>query len=402
MPVEQIGRIISGQMNKEVVGKATYEGSETTTAKVIVNNKTDIISADVKCVPNELTIKDNTGTTAVTETFDGSADKEITLHKFNIQKEEDEETGDYTYKLYADNTEVSGSESIFVPQKYTLPIATRNSIGGVQIGDRLTITAAGLLSADDQSYTLPPATTTTLGGIKVGDTLSIDNQGVLNVGSIAPDAYIKSATIDQSNPNKLTLVNQDDTSIVYEPEITPITVDQTYNATSTNAQSGTAVAGAIATKQDTLTGTKLAAVDSGITAGKVATYDGYAATIAGKQDEITTDNKLSAELVSGLKAVATSGAYSDLSGTPTKLSEFTNDSGFITNAVNDLTNYTKSSDLTDLLAGKENVDATILRQSNVVNDYITDSQIYPLSASRGKDLNDRLTNVESRGRFLST
>ena len=44
-----------------------------------------------------------------------------------------------------------------------------------------------------------------------------------------------------------------------------------------------------------------------------------------------------------LSTVATSGLYSDLSGKPTKLSDFTNDSGFINNAVNDLVNYyTKS------------------------------------------------------------
>ena len=39
--------------------------------------------------------------------------------------------------------------------------------------------------------------------------------------------------------------------------------------------------------------------------------------ISGKQDKITTTNKLSASLVSGLATVATSGKYSDLSGTPT-------------------------------------------------------------------------------------
>lgn len=39
---------------------------------------------------------------------------------------------------------------------------------------------------------------------------------------------------------------------------------------------------------------------------------------------------------------------------PTKTSDLTNDSGFITNAVNDLTNYTTTSTLTTLLAGKEN------------------------------------------------
>lgn len=59
--------------------------------------------------------------------------------------------------------------------------------------------------------------------------------------------------------------------------------DQTYSATSQKPQSGVAVASAISTKQDT----------------------------------ITSSNKLSASLVSGLSTVATSGSYNDLSNKPT-------------------------------------------------------------------------------------
>ena len=50
-------------------------------------------------------------------------------------------------------------------------------------------------------------------------------------------------------------------------------------------------------KQDVLTTAQQNAVDSGITAGKVSTYDGYATTIAGKQDTIDSTHKLSADLV---------------------------------------------------------------------------------------------------------
>lgn len=55
--------------------------------------------------------------------------------------------------------------------------------------------------------------------------------------------------------------------------------------------------------------------------------------ISGKQDKITSSNKLAASLVSGLATVATSGSYNDLLNKPTiptKTSELTNDSGFIT------------------------------------------------------------------------
>mgnify|MGYP006920949089 FL=1 len=58
---------------------------------------------------------------------------------------------------------------------------------------------------------------------------------------------------------------------------------------------------ALGGKQDSLSETQLAAVNSGITAAKVAQYDGYA---AGKQDVINAQNKLSAEFISGLGAAA--------------------------------------------------------------------------------------------------
>lgn len=46
----------------------------------------------------------------------------------------------------------------------------------------------------------------------------------------------------------------------------------------------------------------------------------------------------------GLATVASSGSYNDLSNNPTKLSDFSNDSGFITNTVNNLTNYYRKSE----------------------------------------------------------
>ncbi|MBO7471035.1 MAG: hypothetical protein J6T78_04125 [Bacteroidaceae bacterium] len=70
-----------------------------------------------------------------------------------------------------------------------------------------------------------------------------------------------------------------------------VIVDQTYDASSANAQSGTAVASAISTKQDIIS--DLATIRSGAADGATAVQPGNLAT------------------------VATTGAYSDLSGTPT-------------------------------------------------------------------------------------
>ena len=97
----------------------------------------------------------------------------------------------------------------------------------------------------------------------------------------------------------------------------------------------------------TSTSTTLAATANSV---KV-TYD-YAAT---KQDAITSTNKLDYSLIDNTPTI------------PTSTSDLTNDSGFITNSVNDLTNYTDTSTLTSLLANKENV---IISGSTSTGDYI--------------------------------
>lgn len=83
------------------------------------------------------------------------------------------------------------------------------------------------------------------------------------------------------------------------------------NGTTKNPSSGVVDLGTVITahqsldgKQDKLNDAQLTAVNSGITSGKVSTYDGYAALINGKQDKITSSNKLSSSLVDGLGAAA--------------------------------------------------------------------------------------------------
>lgn len=73
------------------------------------------------------------------------------------------------------------------------------------------------------------------------------------------------------------------------------------------------------------TAAQWAAIQSGITAAKVSTYDGYATTIAGKQDIISDLATIRAGAAAGatavqpgdLATVATSGSYNDLSDKPT-------------------------------------------------------------------------------------
>lgn len=77
---------------------------------------------------------------------------------------------DAATKAYVDSHAASGG--------YTLPAATSSTLGGVKVGDNLTVAEDGTLAAT--AYTLPAATTSTLGGVKVGDNLTVTEDGTLS------------------------------------------------------------------------------------------------------------------------------------------------------------------------------------------------------------------------------
>ena len=84
---------------------------------------------------------------------------------------------------------------------YVLPTASRTVKGGILVGDGLSITSAGVLSATSQgggsTGTIPIATSVTLGGIKVGSGLTITTDGTLSVpaSSGIADGAVTSAKI---------------------------------------------------------------------------------------------------------------------------------------------------------------------------------------------------------------
>lgn len=60
---------------------------------------------------------------------------------------------------------------------YVLPAATRDSLGGIKVGNQLEVTEDGTLN---NAYVLPSATSNSLGGIKVGNNLAIRADGTLD------------------------------------------------------------------------------------------------------------------------------------------------------------------------------------------------------------------------------
>lgn len=69
---------------------------------------------------------------------------------------------------------------------YELPTATRSRLGGVIVGDGLSITSGGVLSTVSQgggggTATLPVATAVTLGGVKIGSGVTVTADGTISV-----------------------------------------------------------------------------------------------------------------------------------------------------------------------------------------------------------------------------
>ena len=70
-------------------------------------------------------------------------------------------------------------------QGYHLPIASETQLGGIKVGNNLTIEEDGTLNAESTEYVLPAATAESLGGIRIGNGLGI-NSGT---------AYVKVDTV---------------------------------------------------------------------------------------------------------------------------------------------------------------------------------------------------------------
>lgn len=89
---------------------------------------------------------------------------------------------------------------------YHLPIASATTLGGIKVGNNLTIETDGTLNAESTEYNLPTATASTLGGVMVGSALSISD-GVLSVNA---DSAL---SVSSNNPVRNSVVTSNLTSI---------------------------------------------------------------------------------------------------------------------------------------------------------------------------------------------
>ena len=193
---------------------------------------------------------------------------------------------------------------------------------------------------------------TIVGKLFVGENLLISNdEGNLefsNEGFVVTGKE-NEVVINPNNSSVFTIKNSDGDYILYVNNKGNLVVTGDIVATSLKMEDGSVV--------------------EGINVGNVAGL--HSVAISGSYNDL--------EDAPELATVATSGSYNDLNDVPTKLSDFVNDKLFITNDVNNLTNYYKKTETNNLLNSKANTsDLADVATSGSYN-----------------DLNDAPTNVSS-------
>lgn len=123
---------------------------------------------------------------------------------------------------------------------YHLPIASATVLGGIKVGNNLTIEEDGTLNAESTEYTLPTASASTLGGVKVGNNLAI-NDGVLTA---AVDSVLSGSS---TNPVQNSVVTSNISSINSDLGQLDTRTDNLENTVSTLSSTvtshGTAITG---------------------------------------------------------------------------------------------------------------------------------------------------------------
>ena len=89
---------------------------------------------------------------------------------------------------------------------YHLPIASETQLGGIKVGNNLTIEEDGTLNAESTEYNLPVATSSTLGGVKIGSGLTMSDQ----VLSVTVDSVLNNTSV---NPVRNSVVTSNITTL---------------------------------------------------------------------------------------------------------------------------------------------------------------------------------------------
>lgn len=196
--------------------------------------------------------------------------------------------------------EVSVTEPLV--SDYVLPKATATVLGGIKVGDNLSVASDGTLSS-------PIASVSSAGVIKIGDGLSVDGNGVVS----ATTSY----TLPQAT--KTTLGG------VY--------VDDTLSLSSYNPVQNTVITTRFNNTDNTITGIQSDVSDLGDTVGTLGdTVDGLSDTIDDMSDDVTANTNGVASNTSSIQTLT-----SNLGGLSNTVTQHGNAIADMTNTLNNAT-----------------------------------------------------------------
>lgn len=232
---------------QEVADNLAQEILDRTQADATINNAEQKLTSDLASEVTRAKGAESANATAIANEVERATGVEETLNsnitQLQTQKVDKVEgkglsTNDYTTpeknKLAAIEAEAN---------KYVLPAATTTTLGGIIVGDRLSIDDTGKLVAT-YTYTLPTASNTVLGGVKIGSnitntngTISLTKANVTSVLGVDPTTtYVKKAgdTMTGALTNSSTISGSKLISTV-AAGTAPIQVSSTTLCTNLNA-----------------------------------------------------------------------------------------------------------------------------------------------------------------------
>lgn len=125
--------------------------------------------------------------------------------------------------------------------EYVLPTATATRLGGIKVGENLTVESDGTLNAVQGSYTLPQATNNVLGGVYVDTTLSSSSQNPVQNKVINNSLNNLSSTLStlessiSSISSSVSTLSQSVTDLSTSLAATDATLEDAQGDISTNA-----------------------------------------------------------------------------------------------------------------------------------------------------------------------
>ena len=104
---------------------------------------------------------------------------------------------EFEYHLVSYNEYGIITASAALSDAIVIPPATESELGGIIVGDGLSVTPDGILSVDfDDNVTIPIASDTVLGGVLIGGGIAVNESGVISIDNSTTSGTYTKVTID--------------------------------------------------------------------------------------------------------------------------------------------------------------------------------------------------------------